>query len=273
VTKRTIDTVVFDLGGVLIDWDPRHLYRTIFTGPDAEADMELFLAQVCTPEWNAEQDRGRTLAEATAILVERHPEQAELIEAYYGRWDEMLGRPIEGTVRVAAALKRGGLRLVALSNWSAETFPRARHRLSFLDDFDGVLISGALIVVTHWYWLDPLATLIVVAVIIFGTWDLLKDSFQMVLGAVPTGIDPGKVRIFLSGLPGVSRVHDLHIWPLSTTQTALTCHLVMPAGHPGDEFTSRIAERLHAQFNIEHSTLQIELSEDADCRLRDDDVI
>ena len=143
MTKRTIDTVVFDLGGVLIDWDPRHLYRTIFTGPDAEADMELFLAQVCTPEWNAEQDRGRTLAEATAILVERHPDQAELIEAYYGRWDEMLGRPIEGTVRVAAALKRGGLRLVALSNWSAETFPRARRRMTFLDDFDGVLISGA----------------------------------------------------------------------------------------------------------------------------------
>ena len=137
----------------------------------------------------------------------------------------------------------------------------------------GVLISGGLIVLTHWYWLDPLTTLIVVAVIVFGTWDLLKDSFQMVLGAVPIGIDPGKVRVFLSDLPGVSRVHDLHIWPLSTTQTALTCHLVMPAGHPGDQFTSQIAERLHTLFNIEHSTLQIELSEDADCRLRDDAVI
>ena len=137
----------------------------------------------------------------------------------------------------------------------------------------GVLISGGLIVLTHWYWLDPLTTLVVVAVIVFGTWDLLKDSFQMVLGAVPTGIDPGKVRVFLSELPGVSRVHDLHIWPLSTTQTALTCHLVMPQGHPGDQFTSQIAERLYALFNIEHSTLQIELSEDADCRLRDDAVI
>ncbi|HVU74815.1 MAG TPA: HAD family phosphatase [Mycobacteriales bacterium] len=142
MTARAIDTVVFDLGGVLIDWDPRHLYRTIFTGPDAEADMERFLAEVCTPEWNAEQDRGRTLAEATAILVAKHPEQAALIEAYYGRWDEMLGHPIEGTVRIAEALKRRGLRLIALSNWSAETFPRARHRMTFLDDFDGVLISG-----------------------------------------------------------------------------------------------------------------------------------
>lgn len=143
MTARAIDTVVFDLGGVLIEWDPRHVYRTIFTGPDAEADMERFLAEVCTPEWNAEQDRGRTLAEATAILVQKHPEQADLIEAYYGRWDEMLGHPIDGTVRIAEALKRGGLRLVALSNWSAETFPRARHRMTFLDEFDGVLISGS----------------------------------------------------------------------------------------------------------------------------------
>lgn len=143
MTERAIDTVVFDLGGVLINWDPRHLYRTLFTGPDAEAEMERFLAEVCTPEWNAEQDRGRTLAEATAILVEKHPDQAELIEAYYGRWDEMLGQPIEGAVRIAQALKRGGLRLIALSNWSAETFPRARHRMTFLDDFDGVLISGS----------------------------------------------------------------------------------------------------------------------------------
>jgi cobalt-zinc-cadmium efflux system protein len=137
----------------------------------------------------------------------------------------------------------------------------------------GVVIAGGLIVLTGWVWLDPIATLVIVAVIVFGTWDLLKESFQMALAGVPNGIDPGKVRIFLSDLPGVSRVHDLHIWPLSTTQTALTCHLVMPAGHPGDQFTSNIAERLFTQFNIEHSTLQIELSDEADCRQRGDDVI
>jgi cobalt-zinc-cadmium efflux system protein len=186
---------------------------------------------------------------------------------------------VQGSVVMAVA----GLAIV-LNGISAWLFSSRRHgdinvRGAFLhmlsDAFVsfGVLISGALIVLTHWYWLDPLTTLIVVAVIVFGTWELLKDSFQMVLGAVPTGIDPAKVRIFLSELPGVSRVHDLHIWPLSTTQTALTCHLVMPQGHPGDQFTSHISERLHVLFNIEHSTLQIELSEDADCRLRDDAVI
>jgi len=141
-TLAPIDTVVFDLGAVLIDWDPRHLYRSLFDGPDAEAEMEHFLATVCTPEWNLAQDRGRTIAEATATLVAKHPEQAALIEAYYGRWDEMLGEPIEGTVQIARELKAAGIRLVALSNWSAETFPRARHRLTFLDDFDGVLVSG-----------------------------------------------------------------------------------------------------------------------------------
>jgi 2-haloacid dehalogenase len=134
-----ITTVVFDLGAVLIDWDPRRMYRSLFAG---EAAMENFLATVTTPEWNHEQDRGRTLAEATAVLLAKHPEHAELIEAYYGRWDEMLGGPIEGTVEIARQLKRSGVRLLALTNWSAETFPRARHRMTFLDEFDGVLVSG-----------------------------------------------------------------------------------------------------------------------------------
>jgi 2-haloacid dehalogenase len=136
---KPITTAVFDLGAVLIDWDPRHMYRSLF---EDEAVMEEFLATVCTPEWNAQQDAGRSLAEATATLVAAHPEHAELIEAFYGRWDEMLGEPIEGTVQIARELKASGLRLLALTNWSAETFPRARHRLTFLDIFDGVLVSG-----------------------------------------------------------------------------------------------------------------------------------
>ena len=136
-----------------------------------------------------------------------------------------------------------------------------------------VMCAGGLIAVTGWLWLDPVVTLIVVGVIVLGTWDLLKGSLQMTLAAVPDGIDPGEVRKFLSEQPGVTRVHDLHIWPLSTTQTALSCHLVMPVGHPGDEFTARITDSLHRQFNIEHATVQIELAEEPGCRLSRDDVI
>ena len=138
-TGESITTPVFDLGAVLIDWNPRYVFRSMFAD---EAAMEHFLATVTTPEWNAEQDRGRTLAEATAILAAEHPEHVDLIEAYYGRWDEMVGEPIAGTVDLVKQLKAAGIRLVALTNWSAETFPRVRHRLGFLDDFEAVLVSG-----------------------------------------------------------------------------------------------------------------------------------
>jgi cobalt-zinc-cadmium efflux system protein len=127
----------------------------------------------------------------------------------------------------------------------------------------GVLCAGALIVITGWTWLDPVATLIIVATIVYGTWGLLRDSVGMVMAAVPPGINPDRVRDFLSALPGVSRIHDLHIWPMSTSETALTCHLVMPAGHPGDEFIVCIAEELQQQFSIAHATVQIEITEDA----------
>jgi 2-haloacid dehalogenase len=138
-TGEPITTAGFDLGAVLIDWNPRYVFRSMFAD---EAAMEHFLATVTTPEWNAEQDRGRTIAQATAILLAEYPEHAELIEAYYGRWDEMVGEPIAGTVELVRRLKAAGVRLVALTNWSAETFPRVRHRLGFLDDFEAVLVSG-----------------------------------------------------------------------------------------------------------------------------------
>jgi 2-haloacid dehalogenase len=132
--------VVFDLGGVLIDWNPRHLYRRLFAGD--EAAMEHFLTAICSPAWNEEQDRGRSLAEGTALLAARHPEHAELIEAYYGRWLEMLAGPIAGTVEILEALDRAGAPLYALSNWSAETFAQARPRYPFLGRFRDILISG-----------------------------------------------------------------------------------------------------------------------------------
>ena len=130
---------MFDLGGVLIDWDPRHLYRKLLAD---EAAVEEFLATVCTPAWNAEQDRGRPFAEGVAGLVERHPVHAAAITAYHERWTEMLGGDIGGTVELLAELRDTGVPLYALTNWSAETFGTARERFGFLEWFDGVLVSG-----------------------------------------------------------------------------------------------------------------------------------
>ncbi len=137
--KPRITTVTFDLGGVLIDWDPRYLYRTLF---DDEAEMEAFLAEVTTPAWNAEQDAGRTWVEAVESLAAEHPERRPLIEAYHLRWPETLGDAIQGTVDILAELRGAGIRLLALSNWSAETFPVARERYPFLGWFEGIVISG-----------------------------------------------------------------------------------------------------------------------------------
>jgi 2-haloacid dehalogenase len=135
-----VSAVVFDLGGVLIDWDPRHLYRSLFDGD--ETAMETFLATVCTPEWNRQQDMGRSWSEAIATLVAQHPDQRDLITAYWERWPETLGDAIGPTVEVLAELRAAGVRLFALSNWSAETFPAARPRYPFLEWFDGIVISG-----------------------------------------------------------------------------------------------------------------------------------
>jgi 2-haloacid dehalogenase len=133
-------TVIFDLGGVLIDWNPRYLYRKLFAGDD-EA-MEAFLAEVTSPAWNAEQDAGRTWREAVDALAAIHPDRRDLIAAYDERWEETLGDPIEGTVEILAELRAGGLRLAALSNWSAEKFLIARPRYPFLDWFETIVISG-----------------------------------------------------------------------------------------------------------------------------------
>ncbi len=132
-------SVIFDLGGVLIDWDPRHLYRGLIAD---EAEMERFLAEVCTQEWNERQDEGHPVAVAVAELTARHPEQRPLIEAFYDRWPDMMAGKIEETVAILAELRLRNRRLYALSNWSAETFPHARERFRFLDWFHGTVISG-----------------------------------------------------------------------------------------------------------------------------------
>jgi cobalt-zinc-cadmium efflux system protein len=122
----------------------------------------------------------------------------------------------------------------------------------------GVVLAGIAILMTGWLWFDPVVSLIIVAVILAGTWQLLQDAVNLALDAVPEGIEPLAVHTYLAELPGVEQVHDLHIWAISTTETALTVHLVMPTGHSGDEFLTRVCKGLHDQFGIEHSTLQIE---------------
>jgi 2-haloacid dehalogenase len=135
-----IDAVVFDLGNVLVQWDPRFLYRQLLASDD---EVERFLAEVCTPEWNEAQDRGRPFAEGIAEAIGRHPHHEPLIRAFYDRWDEMCPGLVDGTVDVLAELRAARIPLYALSNWSLETFARVRHRFVFLDWFDGLVISAA----------------------------------------------------------------------------------------------------------------------------------
>ncbi|KQT22774.1 MULTISPECIES: cation diffusion facilitator family transporter [unclassified Bradyrhizobium] len=137
----------------------------------------------------------------------------------------------------------------------------------------GVVASAALILWTGWLWLDPGMSLTICAVILWSTWSLLRGSVAMSLSAAPAGTDMDAVRSFLLQRPGVSKIHDLHIWPISTTETALTCHLVMPAGHPGDEFLMESARLLRTEHKIGHATLQIEVDENNACALAPDDVV
>lgn len=137
----------------------------------------------------------------------------------------------------------------------------------------GVVLAGLGIIATGWLWLDPLASLAIAVVIVWGTWGLFKDSMILTLAAVPPGVNPDAVNDYLAGLPGVAAVHDLHIWAMSTTETALTAHLVMPAGHPGDNFLIAAGDELGSRFRIGHATLQIEISPETACKLSPADVI
>jgi 2-haloacid dehalogenase len=136
--KRSV--AVFDLGGVLIDWNPRYLYRQLFDGD--EAAMEHFLETVCTAEWNDQQDAGRTFEEACGSLKVVHPTHAKLIDAWIERYEEMLGGPISGTVEILAELRARDVPLYALTNWSSETYPAALKHFEFMKWFRGVLVSG-----------------------------------------------------------------------------------------------------------------------------------
>jgi cobalt-zinc-cadmium efflux system protein len=185
--------------------------------------------------------------------------------------------PVEGmTVMVVAAI---GIVINAIAAW---VLAGGQHDLNIRGAFLhlaadalvslGVVAAGAAILLTGWNWIDPAASLVISAVIIWGTWGLLRDSVNLSLDAVPAGIDPAAVRSLLAGSAGVARIHDLHIWPMSTSETALTCHLVMPSGHPGDAFIASVCHDLHHRFGIAHSTLQIETGEGA-CALEPEHVV
>jgi cobalt-zinc-cadmium efflux system protein len=137
----------------------------------------------------------------------------------------------------------------------------------------GVVIAGLVILYTGWLWLDPLVSLIIVVVIVWGTWSLLRDSLAMSMSAVPPGIDAPAVQKYLHGVDGVAALHDLHIWPMSTTEVALTVHLVIPQGHPGDAVLLEICHKLEHDFKIGHATIQIETSEVTHCALAPEHVV
>jgi len=138
----------------------------------------------------------------------------------------------------------------------------------------GVALAGAGMLLTGWRWLDPAVSLVIVATIFVGTWGLLRDSVKLALHAAPESVDPGEVRGYLCALKGVAEVHDLHIWGMSTTETALTAHLVMPAGHPGDDFIAHVVHDIEHRFRIGHVTLQIEMGTSANpCALAPDHVV
>ena len=138
--SKNIDTVIFDLGGVLIDWNPEYVFRQVF---EEEEEMRYFFEEVCTSEWNLQQDAGRPLKEATEEKVREFPEYEAAIRAYYGRWENMLGGAIQETVRILEQIHaRGAHRLYALTNWSHETFPVAQERFGFLQLFEGIVVSG-----------------------------------------------------------------------------------------------------------------------------------
>ncbi len=137
----TVNTIIFDLGGVLIDWNPKYVYREVFNGDEEKVDW--FLDTICTMDWNVAQDAGRTFRDATDFLIQQHPQYEEWIRIYYDRWEDMLGGPIQDSVELLNKLKEINThRLYALTNWSAESFPVAIKRYPFLQHFEGILVSG-----------------------------------------------------------------------------------------------------------------------------------
>jgi cobalt-zinc-cadmium efflux system protein len=188
-------------------------------------------------------------------------------------------QPVAGvTVMVVAAI---GIAVNGISAWLFASGRKGdinirgafQHMLADALVSAGVVAAALIISLTGWNRLDPVMSIVISVVIVLGTWDLLRQSIGMSLDAVPDGVDATAVRGYLASLPGVTEVHDLHIWAMSTTETALTGHLVMPGIHPGDLFLRNTCEQLRRRFRIGHATLQIEIDADMQCRLAPDTVV
>jgi len=187
--------------------------------------------------------------------------------------------PVAGTTMIVVAAFG-----IAINGCSALLFARGRqadlnlraafqHLLADAAVSAGVVLAGIAVMLTGARWIDPVTSLVITLVIGWGSWGLLRDALKMGLLAVPEGIDQGKVRSFLESQPGVTAVHDLHIWPMSTTENAITAHLVMPGGFPGDKFLHDLAHRLEHEFGIGHPTFQVETLSDEGCALVSEGVV
>jgi cobalt-zinc-cadmium efflux system protein len=192
-----------------------------------------------------------------------------------------LGHPVPVTSSVVIAVATVG---IFVNGGTALLFASGKSDLNVKSAFlhlaadavvtAGVVAAGVVIWLTNWEWLDPAVSLVVSVVIVFGTWSLLKSAIGLALDAVPEGVDAAAVRSHLLAAPGVTGLHDLHIWGMSTTETALTCHLIMPGGHPGDAALNDMAGQLHHRFGIQHATIQIELADtDEACALTPEHVV
>jgi len=198
--------------------------------------------------------------------------------AWEALWRLGAPQPVEGGVVMAVAAAG-----IVINGFTAWLFASGKDDINLRGAFlhmasdalvsAGVVAVGLIIALTGALWLDPVVSLVISGLIIWGTWRLLMESLAMSLAAVPPRIDPAKVRDFLRAKSGVAALHDLHIWPMSTTHVALTCHLVMPSGHPGDAFLHDLGESLAHEFGIEHTTIQIEVDPSCACALAPDEVV
>jgi cobalt-zinc-cadmium efflux system protein len=244
---------------------------------------------------------GLAIAWLASILVQRAPtarftyglRKASILAALFNAifliltvgaisWEAFLRlgapEPVAGGVVVAVATI--GIVINALTAWLFAS--GAKHDMNLRGAYlhmaadalvsFGVVLSALVMIWSGWLWLDPVVSLVIGAIIVFGTWGLLRQSVTMAMAAVPEGIDPDRVRAFLLQAPGVTGLHDLHIWPISTSETALTCHLVIPSGHPGDDFLQQRCAELARHFRISHTTIQIE-TDARHCGLAPDAVV